>query len=117
MGGVMVTYVLVSVVALPFLAWALVSPRAMWWTLRAWQYKNPEAHEPSGTAYRFERFGAAFALVFLVGCGMIVAATEGDRERTRQWREYEACLEERDGRESLFTPEEWCEIWHPPPEE
>lgn len=55
--------ILFIVVALLLLA--AVSPRRVWWALSAWQYRNPEANEPSDALYAGKRFGCiVLAIVF-----------------------------------------------------
>lgn len=37
-------------------------PKRCWWLFVAWQYRNPQANEPSDTVYFLWRIGAAFLL-------------------------------------------------------
>ena len=46
--------------------WLLISPRSAYWTMTAWQYKNPEANEPSDTAYSLSRLSGGIMLVTIV---------------------------------------------------
>lgn len=39
------------------LLWAAISPESMWSTTSAWQYRDPEANEPSDAAYAVQRVG------------------------------------------------------------
>ena len=46
--------------------WLLISPGSFWRKTAAWQYKNPEANEPSDAAYTMMRvFGGIFLVVFI----------------------------------------------------
>jgi hypothetical protein len=36
-------------------AWMAISPRSLFWRTAAWQYRNPEANEPSDAAYALRR--------------------------------------------------------------
>lgn len=55
--------------AVPFLLWGIINPQSQWWALSSWKYKNPEANEPSGSAYALTRFGNVIGLVTLVIAG------------------------------------------------
>jgi hypothetical protein len=46
----------------PVLLWGILSPRSLWSTTKAWQYRNPDAVEPSDTAYALCRWGSVAAL-------------------------------------------------------
>ncbi|WP_189335649.1 hypothetical protein [Actinoplanes ianthinogenes] len=48
------------------LLWGAVSPPSQWRVLAGWAYRDPEANEPSDTAYLLTRLGNIVALVFLV---------------------------------------------------
>jgi hypothetical protein len=50
--------------------WGAISPRTQWNTLSAWQYRNPEANEPSDTAYAVTRVLNVIGLI-----GVIVMLT------------------------------------------
>ncbi|MGH3730142.1 MAG: hypothetical protein ACRDTU_15540 [Micromonosporaceae bacterium] len=94
----------------------MISPQSAWRTLRAWQYKNPEANEPSEAAYATERVVSGFALVVLILLGIFLASNTDDWERDRQEQQYQDCLEENDDDEGLLSPEDWCENLSPSPE-
>lgn len=56
----------VPVIALVLiLLWAAISPESMWSTTSAWQYRDPEANEPSDAAYAMQRVGAVLGLVLI----------------------------------------------------
>jgi len=46
--------------------WGAISPRSQWNTLSAWQYRNPDANEPSDTAYAVTRVVNIVGLIGLV---------------------------------------------------
>lgn len=41
---------------------SMLFPKTLWWTLEAWKYQNPEANEPSDSAYTYGRIGSAVML-------------------------------------------------------
>ena len=57
------------------LAATIIGPRRLWWSLHAWSYRNPEANEPSDSAFGIERFVLAVIAVVALAVG---AATVGD---------------------------------------
>ncbi|MBE1586969.1 hypothetical protein ACFPOI_00935 [Nonomuraea angiospora] len=66
----MVTYsILLSIV---FFVGCLISPRWLWWNLSAWAYRDPEANEPSESAYAT---GRALLLVLAIVC-LLVAVSQ-----------------------------------------
>lgn len=46
---------------------ALIDPRKLWWATSAWQFRNPEANEPSAAA---NAVGRVVAAVFALGFGI-----------------------------------------------
>lgn len=46
----------------PILIWIMISPRGFWNTTAAWQYKNPDAHEPSEASHTVGRVVAGLAI-------------------------------------------------------
>ena len=54
------------VVFIGMAAWSMISPRSQWELLASWQYKQPEAQEPSNAAYLLARFVGAFGIIFAV---------------------------------------------------
>ncbi|MGH3713479.1 MAG: DUF6199 family natural product biosynthesis protein [Micromonosporaceae bacterium] len=105
------------VVAGLFLLWMAISPRSMWETLSAWQYKNPEANEPSDLSFEMQRVAAVIGLVVMVVMGFVIANAAEQSERNRQEREYADCLDENDDTDGLLTAEDWCENMSPSPEQ
>ena len=63
--------VLVLVLAGIFISTA-IDPRSQWERHGAWQYRHPEAHEPSEAAYRAARVGAVVGLVMMVIIGVAI---------------------------------------------
>ena len=63
--------VLVVAMALIML-WAAISPESMWSTTSAWQYRDPEANEPSDAAYAVQRVGAVLGLVLIAILVLVV---------------------------------------------
>jgi hypothetical protein len=58
-------------------------PRAAWWTLAAWQFRNPEAAEPSDGGYALHRVSAGVATVILAGTAIWVLTADDDRRCER----------------------------------
>jgi len=84
MGAVLVISLLVcGVLGL----WAMISPRSMYWTLTAWQYRHPEAVEPSDAAYSVTRVSGGIMLVFVVGITIWIAATTVQTQSEQQTQE------------------------------
>ena len=54
------------------LLWAAISPESMWSTTSAWQYRDPEANEPSDAAYAVQRVGAVLGLVLIAILVLVV---------------------------------------------
>jgi hypothetical protein len=110
--GFSVIYVLLGIGAV-FGLWGLIAPRSAWRALVAWQYRNPEAHEPSEAAYTVSRVSSFFALVMMVITASLIssAADSIDTEPDPQ-AEYEECLEReraQDDGQGGLTPEDWCD--------
>lgn len=113
MGFVYCSLVLVGLLML----WMVISPRSMWETLSAWQYKNPEANEPSEASFAMQRVAGVFGLVVMLVLGLFLAGTAEESERNRQEQRYADCLEDNDDDDGLLTAEDWCVNLSPSPEE
>lgn len=63
----MAVLALMILLAIPgfFLVATIINPQWAWRTFYSWQYANPDANEPSDTAYLVERAGAIFMLIIL----------------------------------------------------
>ncbi|MFF3457918.1 hypothetical protein ACFYXH_27060 [Streptomyces sp. NPDC002730] len=75
MTGVVVFFFLAAAL---FVALGLADQRKLYWKLSSWRYRNPEANEPSDTAYAIGRvvvFAAAGIMVFQ-GCSAMNFADE-----------------------------------------
>ena len=58
--------------------WGAISPRSQWNTLSAWQYRNPDANEPSDAAYALTRVVNVIGLIgVLIMLGLLIAAGVG----------------------------------------
>jgi hypothetical protein len=58
--------------------WSAISPETVFWKLTAWQYRNPEAVEPSDISYAFARLsGVAMCVIAVVG-GLSLLAIDDD---------------------------------------
>lgn len=52
------------VVFIGMAAWSVVAPRSQWALCVSWQYRHPEAQEPSNAAYIGIRIIGALAVLF-----------------------------------------------------
>lgn len=59
--------ILFVVVIIPMLLWGIIDPRGMWEATSSWQFRDPEANEPSDGAFAFQRLAAIVALLMMVG--------------------------------------------------
>jgi hypothetical protein len=59
MGGWIVLWIIVG----PLLVWAIVNPQSVWQVTRSWQYRDPDAVEPSDTTYALCRWGSVAGLL------------------------------------------------------
>lgn len=98
-----------------FLLWGVVSPRSQWEILKAWQYKNRAANEPSDAAFMGTRIASICAIVVLLGIAVIILSSQGQWQAEQDRQRYEDCLEEHEDEESLLSPEEWCDQKSPSP--
>ncbi|GAA4912352.1 DUF6199 family natural product biosynthesis protein [Stackebrandtia albiflava] len=96
--------------------WIAISPKGMWRTTAAWQYRNPEANEPSEAGYAVQRVSAAIGALIMVGFGVFLLSIEDDVAAERERETYEECLAQNDDDEGLLTPEQWCEDLSPAPD-
>ena len=109
--------VLFVIFACGLLLWGAISPRSMWKTLQSWQFKNPEANEPSEAAFAFSRVASIVGIVVLVCLGVYMTTTVlPNMERNNQRESYEECLDRNDDDEGLLSPEDWCENQSPSPQ-
>lgn len=53
-----------------FVLASLINPRSLWHAFSAWQYRNPEANEPSDAKYAMSRVSCAVCGLFLIGLGL-----------------------------------------------
>lgn len=59
--------ILFVVVVIPMLLWGAIDPRGMWEVTSSWQFRDPEANEPSDDAFAFQRLAAIVSLLMIVG--------------------------------------------------
>ena len=58
--------ILFVVVIIPMLLWGIIDPRGMWEATSSWQFRDPEANEPSDSAFAMQRFSAFISLLVIV---------------------------------------------------
>ncbi|HIZ36899.1 MAG TPA: hypothetical protein H9815_14095 [Candidatus Ruania gallistercoris] len=105
------------VVAAGLCLWGAISPMGMWRGTVAWRYADPEAHRPSDSQNTATRVASVIALICIIIAFPLLNALNEQGQQQRQEDAYEDCLDEQDDRESLLTPEEWCENLSPEPQE
>ena len=59
--------ILFVLVIIPMLLWSVIDPRGVWEVTSSWQFRDPEANEPSDGAFAFQRLAAIVALLMMVG--------------------------------------------------
>ena len=82
---VILLFVLFSLFSLLALT-GIICPRKLWWLLEAWKYQNPQANEPSATAYFLGRIIATLALVFFLGILSIIPQTYGSKPPHQEFK-------------------------------
>ena len=58
---------------LPFLLWNIIDPRGMWEKLSSWQFRDPEANEPSDAAFDMQRLISLISQMTVKSQGQILA--------------------------------------------
>jgi hypothetical protein len=71
-----------------------LKPRAVWWKLSAWAYRNPEANEPSDIAYGLQSLLLGVAAIGCVVSGVVLLGMEDPEEREEREAREEASCEE-----------------------
>ena len=72
--------VLMFVLAGGCLLLACMDQRKLYWKTGAWQYRNPEAHEPSDTAFALNRGALVVGAVVLVVMGFVFRTADSSRD-------------------------------------
>lgn len=67
----------VSLILIPLGIWGIVNPRSQWKVLSAWQYRNPDANQPSEAAYAVTRIGSLIFLGAWVWVVLVMLAVVG----------------------------------------
>lgn len=55
-------FIFASLFVIPLGLWGVINPQSQWRSLSAWQYRNPDANEPSDASYALSRFGSLIGL-------------------------------------------------------
>ncbi len=71
-------FILILVIAVPFVLWGIIDPKGAWRATESWKYKNPEANEPSETSYMLSQIGGVIALIVFVIMGIGLYSTSHD---------------------------------------
>lgn len=58
--------IIILLVGIPVGLFMLFKPRAVWWALQSWKYKNPEANEPSDASYAMSALSGLLVIVAVV---------------------------------------------------
>lgn len=114
-------YIAACVIPAVVLLWMMISPRSLWKSF-SWQYRNPDALEPSDTAYAVNRVLAGVGLIALVVIGGIVSSAINSADESQERRDYQNeqidyqdCLDRNRDEEGSLTPEQWCKNLSPSP--
>lgn len=78
------TAILVIVVGVLVGGAMVTSPQRIWWLTESWKFKNPEANEPSDTAYGMTRAGGVFVILLALFVGWSVIHSEFERKNRRE---------------------------------
>ncbi len=60
--------------------WGLLAPRSQWRALVSWSYRDPHAHEPTGSAYTLYRLVAALGLATMLVSGLLAHRSWTDNQ-------------------------------------
>ncbi|HEY8472650.1 MAG TPA: DUF6199 family natural product biosynthesis protein [Natronosporangium sp.] len=101
--------------------WLLLRPRSVWRVLGAWQYRNPDANEPSEAAFRV--YGSVSLttgiVVAIMACGFASqpASEPSQPDEPSSEEQYQACLERERAADDGFgaSPEMLCEVYRENP--
>lgn len=63
--------IIILLIGIPIGLLMVLKPRALWWTLQSWKYKDPEANEPSDAAYTMSSLGGGVVIVIVVIVALI----------------------------------------------
>jgi hypothetical protein len=66
--------------------WTVISPQSVYWALTAWQYKDPDANEPSETAYGLSRVAGLVTLAVLAVFGFQAAGWQAESQAREDCR-------------------------------
>lgn len=62
------------------LLWSVIDPKGMWRTTASWQFRNPEANEPSESAYAFARICSLVGLVGVLAMAGMIFSNPGNAQ-------------------------------------
>src|SRR5699024_4469667 len=82
----------------------------MWRSTQSWQFKNPEANEPSESAYAVTRITSIISILVLLCTACFIMDLGGIASgKTEEDKQYEECLEEHedDWRSDYGDDEPW----------
>ncbi|TDC60809.1 hypothetical protein E1200_29835 [Actinomadura sp. GC306] len=68
--------VMCFLLAAVFFALGCMDQRKLYWKLTSWQYRRPEANEPSDAAYALNRFGMFLGAVMMLVLAAVVNAAD-----------------------------------------
>ncbi|MBP2453703.1 DUF6199 family natural product biosynthesis protein [Mycolicibacterium lutetiense] len=69
------------------------SPRRIWWVTESWKFRNPEANEPSDTAYGMTRAGGVFVILLALFLGASIIHSDLQRQNRREAEEQRKAAE------------------------
>lgn len=82
--------IVVLVIGIPIGLYMLLRPKHVWWTFESWKYKNPEANEPSETAYGLSALSGGGVIVAAIILAWVAWSTEKDQRAAEDRRQVEA---------------------------
>ncbi|WP_135453189.1 DUF6199 family natural product biosynthesis protein [Mycobacterium sp. DL99] len=69
------------------------SPKRIWWVTQSWKFKDPEANEPSDTAYGMTRAGGVFVILLALFLGASTIHSHFQRQNRREAQEQQQAAE------------------------
>jgi len=99
--------IIIAIVVIALFLWSTLSPKSMYWTLSAWQHKDPEANEPSDSAYAMTRISSFVGLgLFLICVAALWSIAHQDQvKKDSEAKKLALCKEILPEFKSLFSKE------------
>lgn len=85
--------ILVIVVGVSVGAFMAAAPKRMWWVTESWKFKDPEANEPSDTAYGLTRTAGVFVSIVALCLGGSLISDDRDAKQRHEAQEKQRAAE------------------------